>query len=507
MLDLIVRNVTVVDGSGEKSYLGDVGIKDGVFVMDTAGTNAAMEVDATGKIMTPGFIDSHSHMDVLLGKMDDVAAIAKINQGVTTEITGQCGESRFPLVDTDEYFDYMERLPKVGNYAFMCGHSAIREKVMNMCASKPSQAQLQLMKDYVKKGMEHGAFGMTSGLIYVPGVYAQEEELTELCRIVHEYGGTYATHMRSESDHIVKAVEEAIRVAENAGVPLVISHHKICGKQNWGKSKDTLGLVHAAIDRGMKVTIDQYPYDASQTTLSTSIPPDYFTEGYDVLCRKLMDEKVRKEIRARMTAPDINYNCGYRNAGGFDGILVVSTPKTKDAEGLTIEQYAAKCGIDPFDAYFNIIAANGKDTGAIYFVINPGEINDIYLDENTIVGSDSNIFSAQGPVHPRAYGTFVRSIRHYVKDEEIISLEKAVRKQTSLTAQRWGIKNKGLIKDGYDADFLLLDYDRLEDKATYTDGRQLCEGVDEVYVSGILVYKDKKLTGAKPGRCVLKTNM
>lgn len=504
MLDIIVRNASIVDGSGEKMYVGDIGVKDGKFVSDVAGTGAAYEIDATGKLMTPGFIDSHSHMDALLGKMDEVAAIAKINQGVTTEITGQCGESRFPLVDTDEYFREMKRIPKVGNYAFMCGHSAIREKVMQMNSSEPTKDQLQLMKDYVKRGMENGAFGMTSGLIYVPGVYAKEEELIELCKVIHEYDGIYATHMRSESDNIIPAVKEAIDVAEKADTALVISHHKICGKQNWGSSKETLRLVHDAINRGMRITIDQYPYEASQTVLSTSIPPEYFTDGYDVLCSMLKDNNVREKIRQRMTAENIDYNCGYRNAGGFGGILVVSAPKTKEAEGLTIEEYAKKTGKDPFDAYFDIIAANGKDTGAIYFVINPGEINAIYLDENTVVGSDSNIFSADGPVHPRAYATFVRSLHHFVKEEKIISLEKAVYKQTFLTAQRWGIKNKGLIKDGYDADFLLLDYDRLEDRAVYTDGRRLCDGVDEVYVAGTLVYKDKKLTGAKPGKCVLK---
>lgn len=504
MLDLIVRNAIIVDGSGNKAYIGDLGVLDGVIITEPGDEDAREVVDATGKYLCPGFIDSHSHMDRLLGNMDAVASMCKINQGVTTEVTGQCGESVFPIRDVDEFFTWIDRHSKVGNYAFLCGHSAVREKVMQMNPEIPNERQMSQMKDYVKRSMEHGCLGMSSGLIYIPGVYGKEAELTELCQVVHEYDGTYATHMRSESDHIVEAVQEAIRIAENANVKLVISHHKICGKQNWGKSKETLRLVHEAIGRGLGVTIDQYPYNASQTVLNTSIPPEYFVNGYDVLIEKLKKPKIRNDIRKRMTADPIDYNCGYHNVGGFAGIVVVSAPNTPGAEGKSVEAFAGEIGKDPFDAYFDILIENGGIGGAVYFGINENEINDIYLDENTVVGSDSVIYSEDGPVHPRAYGTFVRSLNFFHKKEKIISLEEAIRKQTSLTAQRWGINRKGLIAPGYDADFVIFDYEQLEDMASYAEPRNLCKGIEKVFVAGKAVYMDGKMTGEKPGKCVYR---
>lgn len=505
MLDVIIRNAKVIDGSGQNAYIGDVGIENGKIVLNCDVMKATEEVDATGKILCPGFIDSHSHMDALLGKMDTTAFTCKISQGVTTEMTGQCGESVFPLRDIDEYFEWVDKHPKVGNYAFLCGHSAVRQKVMEMRSEVPTKAELTQMKDYVNKSMEHGCYGMSSGLIYIPGVYAKENELIELCKVVHDYDGTYATHMRSESDHIIKAVKEAIDIAETARVKLVISHHKIVGKPNWGKSKDTLGLVHAAIDRGLTVTIDQYPYNASQTVLNTSIPPEYFVNGYDNLIKLLKEPKIRAEMKTKMTAEPTTYNCGYRNVGGFNGILVVSAPNTRAAEGKTVEEYAKEIDKDPFDAYFDLLIDNDGIGGACYFGINTEEIDSIYLDPNTVVGSDSVIYSEDGPVHPRAYGTFSRSIKYFCKDKRIISLEEAIRKQTSMTAKRWGIKNKGLIKEGYDADLLIFDYDELEDMATFKEPRRISKGIEKVYVNGVLTYADYKFTGAKPGKCVYKS--
>lgn len=502
MLDLIFKNATVVDGSGAPAYVGDIGVKDGKIVTGCGNMEASKTVDASGKILSPGFIDSHSHMDHMLGQPDEVSALCKVSQGITSEITSQCGESQYPGRDTSEYFYFAEKLPKVENYAFLAGHSSIREKVMGTSGDVPSESQLTRMKGYVEEAMEHGCFGMSTGLIYIPGVYAKTDELIQLAQVLHPYGGIYATHLRSESDFITEAVSEAITIAKTADIPLFLSHHKIVGVHNWGKSAETLSLVHKALDAGMKITLDQYPYEASQSNLNTSIPPAYFIDGYDHFVDQLNDPNVRREIKRRMTADKVDYNCGYRNAGGFQNIVIMSTPNTPEAEGKSVADYAKLAGKDEFETYFDLLAANHGTGGACYFCMDENELDRIYLDENTVVGSDSVLFNADGPVHPRAYGALVRSLTYFCKKKKIVTLEKAIYKQTLLTAQRWGLPNKGLIRDGYDADLVLFDWDALEDTATYLSPRQYAKGIEQVYVGGALVCSGGRLTGAHPGKVI-----
>ena len=505
MKELIIKNVRIIDGSGAPSYIGDIGAEDGKLVLSPSG-DTKCEIDGTGLCVSPGFIDSHSHADYAIETKIGLAEEARLNQGVTTEVTGQCGSSCFPAQESiDTFFENAEKMPKAGNYAFLAGHGAIRRAVMDCRSGSPSPAELERMKAHVREAMEKGCFGMSSGLIYVPGVFADTEELISLARETAPYGGIYATHMRSEADHIVEAVKEAIRVAETAGVPLVISHHKCMGKSNHGRSVETLALIHEAIARGVRITMDQYPYEATSTSLTTSVAPHWFTEGNDAFAERLADPAVRAQIKKEMTAEPVSYNCGYRNAGGFGGILVAQAPETPEAEGMTIEAYAKQLGKDPFETYFDLLAANRCRCNGNYFAMCDEDIDRIYLDENTCVGSDCLFGSASDHPHPRSYATFVRSIVRFHKERGLVTLEEAVRKQTSLTAERWGLPGKGLLKEGYDADLVLFDAETLADRATYSRPRLFAEGMRGVFVAGKCVFRDGKLTGEKPGRCIRHT--
>ena len=499
MLDFIIRNARIVDGTGAPAFVGDVGILNGKITFHTRDEARAV-IDAAGLTLTPGLIDSHSHNDRFIGLDPQVFAVSKISQGITTEVTGQCGSSPFPVPDPHDaeirgffaeemspehlkdierfrdfqtYLTYADAQPKPGNYAFLQGHGMLRMSVMGRANRKPTADELALMKARLRDAMEHGCLGLSSGLIYVPSVYADTEELIELCRVIRPYGGVYATHMRSESDHVVEAVREAIAIAKAADVPLVISHHKVCGKRNWGASRETLRLIHEAIDGGMRIMLDQYPYTASQTGLCQCMPPKYFAEGPAVFAKLLRDPDVRAKVKAEMTEEPPQYNSSYQNAGGFGGILVLSCPGAPEAEGLTVREYAQKLGRDEFEVYFDMMA-------------------------------DGCVGALDGPTHPRAYGSLVRALCTFSQQTGLASFEEAVRKETGLTAARWGLAGKGRIAEGMDADLVLMDVDRLQDNADFMHPRALCSGIEKVLVGGVVAYENGRLTGANPGRCVLR---
>ena len=507
MYDILFRNAKIIDGTGREAYVGDLGVKDGLF--DTAPSgNARAEKDLSGKCICPGFIDSHSHMDRHLGRaLDPIAVESRVRQGVTTEMTGMCGATLFPKEDTEAFFRHVEASPKALNYAFMVGHGSVRDAVMDFRSGPPSAEELERMKDHVRFAMEKGCFGLSSGLIYIPGVYADTEELIALAKVTAPYGGIYATHLRSEADRLVEAVEEAITIAREADVALFLSHHKAMGIANWGKSEKTLELVHEAIRRGQKITIDQYPYTASQSALMNSIPPEYFTEGKKAFAERLRDPALRKELKRRMTEPEIRYNSGFRNAGGFERIMIASLPKTQGLSGITIAEYARQKQMDPFECYFDLLAENECEGYGIFFAMDEADLERIYLDENTCVGSDATFGSIDEHNHPRSYGTFIRSLCYFHKDRGLVTLEEAVRKQTSLTAERWGLRGKGRIADGYDADLVIFDEEKLRDRADFVHPRRTADGIEAVYVAGKAVCVNGIVTEERPGSCIYRENI
>ncbi len=530
MLDYKIKNANIVDGSGKPAYRGTVGIRDGKLTFHTD-EDAREELEAEGLFLCPGFIDSHSHSDRYIGTDPEIISLCKISQGITTEVTGQCGSALFPVPPTrreqmrdyftedmnqeqldnvtrfqtfSSYLDYVREQKLAVNFAFLQGHSTLRLAVMGYENRKPTENELEEMKSLLRESMEAGCLGLSSGLIYVPGVYADTEELIELCKVIRPYGGIYATHMRSESDHVTEAVKEAIRIAEEAGVPLVISHHKVCGQRNWGASEETLRLVEEAIGRGVRITLDQYPYVASQTGLCQCLPPKYFTSGAKAAAELLKDSDMRARIKQEMTEVPCSYNSSYQNAGGFGGILVLSGTKVKDAVGMRLDEYARRIGKDPFEAYFDLMEANEGIGSGAFFCMDEKELERIYMSPNTVVGTDGLNGSNDGAVHPRAFGTMVRALRLFCKEKKLLTFEEAVRKQTSLTAGRWGLTGKGSIAEGMDADLVLLDYDRLEDKADFLNPRRLCTGIEKVFVNGRLTYEEGKPIEAFAGKVYLR---
>ncbi|HBW37554.1 amidohydrolase family protein [Desulfosporosinus sp. BICA1-9] len=529
MFDIIIKNGIIVDGTGEKRYKGNIGIKDGkITFVGSCCENEISEakeiINAEGLIITPGFIDFHSHSDFVL--LVETRATNMLKQGITTEVTGHCGLSLIPLSDeivrqmkpyipSEKYNelavisrrppDIISKIEKSNlgtNIAFLVGHGTIRAEVMGYEDRKPSDKELEKMKALIREAMEAGAIGMSSGLIYPPGVYAKEEELTELCKIVSEHGGIYTSHMRSESNFVIDSVKETIRIGENAKLPVVISHHKIAGKQNWGKSKETLKLIEEANFKGIKVRLDQYPYKAGATSLMSALPPNYAVDGFSKLLEKLQDKKIRHEIKQLLMSNQVDfenliYGCG------LDGVLIVEAPTTKELCGKTIAQLAKELNKDPYDTIFDLLIENEGNVGAVYFMMDYEDIERIMAYKFTMGGTDAIYINEQLPAgHPRFTGTFTKILSEYIRDKKIVSLEEGIRKLTSMPADIAGFSTKGIIKEGYDADLVILDYENLKANSDFINPSAPNEGVKYVLVNGKIAVKDDTITGICAGKVI-----
>ena len=526
LLDILIKNANIIDGSGKPAYRGNVGVKDGKLVLDTEGAEAAKTIDAAGRCLAPGFIDAHSHGDMILGSED--AHLFKTTQGVTTEIVGQCGLSMAPVVPENmqatqnmlsmgttwfpddmknwnsfsRYLEYADKQPLTANAKMYIGHSTLRISVMGMANRPATDKELDTMKGVLREAMESGAAGFSTGLIYTPSCYAEEKEIIELAKVIAPFNGIYASHMRDEANFVVDAVKETINVGRQAGVRVDISHHKMLGKPNWGKQKQTLALIHQANDEGIRTICDQYPYTRNMTTLNACMPPWYFENGFASMTDKLRDPAFREKLRQEMEDPATPYDNYYLNAGGWSGVYVYSAAKTPEAEGRFITEYAKLIGKDPWTAFFDLCVENNCSTGGVYCSMCDEDVCEIIRDPYCIVGSDGLTRSWKEKGHPRASATFPHAITYFVKEKGILTLEQAVNKMTGLTAEYLLIKNKGFIRDGYDADLVLFDYDRLQDTATYINSNSITEGIDCVIVNGAIVYADKQFTGEYSGRMI-----
>lgn len=526
MLDLLIKNAAIVDGTGAPAFTGTVGAAEGKIVFADAQTPARHVIDGAGLYLCPGFIDVHSHGDLVLGR--DFAKLCKISQGITTEITGQCGTSMFPVLPEhaeemkgvlsvgavtfpkefheftsfERYGKYADQLGLTANTKILLGHGSLRVSVMGYQNRPCTPAELDQMKALVREAMEHGAFGLSSGLIYSPSCYASTEELIELCKVVAEYGGVYATHMRNESYDVVTSVKEALRIGREANLPVFISHHKVQGRPNWGLSAETLRLVAQARSEGQMVTVDQYPYLASMTNINAVVPPKYFAGGVSGLAKLAADPSARARMKADILSPDTPFENQYLNCGGWEHIQISSLVNTPEYDGMTIAEAAQARNQDGFDAYFDLLAANEGIGTAIYFSMCEEDLCRIFMAPDTVVGTDG-LFRAWGEkVHPRAWGTFPHAICYFHKEKKLLSLEDMIHKITLLPAQRTMLDHKGAIQEGWDADLVLFDYQKLRDVADYKHSNELCEGIETVIVDGKIAYHHKKLTGETPGRLI-----
>ena len=526
MLDYLVKNARIIDGNGAPSYMGSVGIAAGKIVM-TNGTEVAQRViDAAGRCLTPGFIDAHSHGDILLGTRDN--QLFKTNQGITTEIVGQCGDSMAPvspahLMEVQDqlslgtpsfpddmvnwtsfarYLEYADAQNKTTNVKMYIGHSSLRIAVMGMENRPATDKELDTMKGILRESMEAGAAGFSTGLIYTPSCYAEEKEIIELAKVIAPFDGIYASHMRDESNLVVESVKETIDVGRQAGVRVSISHHKMLGKPNWGKQKETLRLIHEANAQGIPVVCDQYPYTRTMTSLNACIPPWHFSQGVGAFVERLADPAFRAQLKAEIADPGTAFDNYYLNAGGWEGVYVSSAPATADAEGCFITEYADLLGTDPWNAFFDICAKNHCATCAVYSSMCDEDVCEIIQSPYCVVGTDGITRAWHEKGHPRATATFPRAINYFVKEKGILTLEQVIHKMTGLAAKSLLVKNKGLIQAGYDADLVLFDFDRLRDTATYSNPNSLTEGIDYVFVNGQIVYQDKELTGCYSGKMI-----
>lgn len=529
MFDIIIKDIKIIDGTGNPGYKSDVGILKGKieYIGKIRNVQCETTIDGADLVLTPGFIDAHSHTD--LNIFDDTSAYSKLIQGVTTEITGNCGLTLAPVSEGhfDElkkylafgtqgckmtekwpsfttfgrYLDEVEKQKLGINLGFFVGHGSIRLAVMGFENRRANSDEMGKMKDLLKEAMEAGAIGMTSGLIYPPGVFTPKDEIVELCKVISEYGGIYASHIRNESHDVINAVNEAIEIGRLSGIPVHISHHKISGKSNWGNSDKTLKLIDDTINEGFEVTLDQYPYTAGQTNLGVTLPPEYYGGGLKKMVERLCDKSKWGEIKEDILNPQRKWE-NFVSQCGFENMLVLSANKTQEAEGKTIAEYAAEKHIDPFEALFSIMALNEGDVNAAFFTMNEMDIENIMKYPFTMVGSDAGLLFRGMSNHPRFMGSFPRVLGRYVRDKKVLRIEEAIRKMTSLTALKMGLKTKGLIKEGFDADIVIFDPDKITDRADYKKPNLPPEGIKYVIVNGKVAIKDNNYMNSESGKVI-----
>lgn len=519
-VDMLIKNVEIIDGTGCLPSFGMVAISNGKLCADGVRWESDQVIDGTGLTLAPGFIDVHSHGDFVAGH--DYARLCKVSQGITTEIAGQCGSSCFPVtsesrdllyananivgedidknLDTftnlDGYKAYLEKSRLSANMMLFMGHSALRLAVMGTSDAKPDEVQMAKMKELLENAMKQGCAGLSTGLFYPPSAYADVDEVSALCEVVAKYGGIHTTHIRNEGSQVLKSLEEVLEVSRRTGVKLNVSHHKICGQKNWGMSKETLALLDAARAEGLTVTMDVYPYLASMTKLAACIPTEYFVKGTAWLQEELKKPELRAEIREKME----NYEDGrYRQCGGFTGVMIGVCPSRPEADGKFISDFAKEVGEDPFELFFDLLVQDGGKCNAIYFTMCEEDLERIVKDSHTMIGTDGLVASLEGKTHPRGWASFPRAIRLFVKEKKLMSLETMIYKITGLAAKTYGLKKKGRIADGYDADLVLFNKEEIGDAADFVHSSRLCTGIKTVIVGGKIVYTDGTLTEEAPG--------
>ena len=525
--DLIIRNGHILDGAGGPWYAADVAIRAdriaAIGKLDSA--HAKKVIDASGRVVSPGFIDILGQSETSL--LIDNRSLSKLSQGITTEITGEGGSiapqnantlgpmkpflDQFHLaVDWTTLDGYFRRLEKTGtplNIGTYVGAAQAREAVIGDDDRVPTPAELEQMKSMVADAMKDGALGISTALIYPPGHYAKTDELIALAKVAAQYGGIYATHMRSEGASEMQAIDEAIRIGREGGLPVEIFHLKVIGKSRWGSMPLVVEKINAARGSGLDIRADQYPYVAGGTALASCLPPWMADGGASKFLERLHDPKIRERMKREMGEDHQDWENLYLDSGGGSGVLIagVVNPALKKYDGKTVAQMAKAEQKPELDALFDFILADKAQTGALYFIAGESDLRYALKQPWTSIGLDAGELSLDGPLfephtHPRAFGTMPRFLGHYVRDEHLLPLPEAIRKITSMPAQREHLTNRGLIKIGFYADITIFDPATIIDRATYANPTKLSEGVDYVFVNGQLEYDHGKLTDAKAGR-------
>ncbi len=524
---MLIRDARIVDGAGTPWFRADVAVSHGrIAAMGCLGpeVQAARIVEARDRCLMPGFIDPHTHSDfVLLGAP---GADDKLLQGVTSQAIGECGFSAAPVTDASiaeynryvgflragvepawtwrgfgQWLDHLDALPLGTNVVSYVGHATVWTSIMGFTYRTPLASETAAMADLVRACMDEGACGMTSGLVYPPGMNCPPEEVSAVAAGLRERRGVYESHMRNESWNLLACVAETIAVGERNHIPVQIAHHKACGPKNWGMLSRSLEMIDAARQRGVDVTFNQYPYDAGSTTLRAILPGWIQQGGVDELCSRLRSRELRDKVSRDILAEVCDWENYYQNSGGAAGIILLHLPASPEVEGKTLEEAARDMGIDdPLEAAYDLILANnGADTVA-YRMMSLDDMICGLRHPAGMIASDSIPSPAGAKAHPRLCGTYPRMLAVCVRDQGLVRLEEAVRRMTSAPARRLGLSDRGLIAPGMAADLVLADLDRLRDNATFADPRGKPEGIDLVLVNGVVAAENGLVTGAGSGR-------
>jgi N-acyl-D-amino-acid deacylase len=537
--DTIIKGGRIIDGSGNPWYKGDIAVagEEIVCIARNMETEAEHKIDATGFVVAPGFIDAHSHADsstLFYREMESVVA-----QGITTVVAGQCGSSIAPVnpdlreelekrwagwlppeiefgITWTTFEEYLQEEEKDGlgaNVAHLVGHGAVRIASMGFEARAPTAGELEGMRGHVAEAMEAGAYGLSTGLIYPPGIFAETPEIVELAKVAARYGGVYDTHIRGEGKTLLKSLGEAISIGKEVEIPVQISHHKAATKSFWGKSIDTLTLLEKTRIEGVDITVDQYPYQAGSTSLVTCLPPWAHEGGMERLLERLQDPELRKRIRG-----DIESGLpGWENfAGelGWENVYVTSvkTDMNRYAEGKNLFEIQEHRGDpDPYTSLFDLILEEDGAAGMVIFAMDEVDVQRIMRHPLQMVGTDSGAsgttgFMRRGKPHPRGYGTYPKVLGRYVRESGNLTLEEAIRKMTSFPAQRFGLHGRGLLKPGMVADIVVINPNTVVDTATYQEPHQLPKGIEHVMVNGEITVQQSVPLGNLAGRTLRKSH-
>ncbi len=527
--DVILRHGLIYDGSGAPPVVGDVAMKKDTIaaVGDLKDRTARREIDVSGLAVAPGFINMLSWANESL--IEDGRSEGDIRQGVTLEVMGEGdsmgplnskmkkdmvaleGDIKYPIrwTTVGEYLEYLEKRGVSENIASFVGATTVRVHEIGYADRAPTAAELERMKLLVRQAMEEGALGLGSSLIYAPAFYAKTDELIALGRVAAAYGGIYISHLRSEGNQFLEALDELLTISREARIPAEIYHLKAAGQANWSKLDAAIQKVETARASGQRITADMYPYVAGATGLDASMPPWVQEGGYVEWAKRLKDPTVRERVRREMVTPTDKWESLYLASGSPENVLLIAfkNPKLKPLTGKTLAEVAKLRGKSPEETAMDLVVEDGTRVGTVYFVMSEENVRKEVSLPWVSFGSDEGSYAPRGVFlksnpHPRAYGNFARLLGRYVRDEKLITLEEAVRRLTTLPAEKLSLDRRGALKPGHFADVVVFDSARIEDHATFDKPHQYATGVMHVFVNGTQVLKDGEHTGAKPGRVV-----
>lgn len=500
--DILIKNGKILDGTGNSWYYADIAVQHGKIAAIGKLNNwtAAKTLDARGLIVAPGFIDVHTHIEG--DEKKNPTADNFIYDGVTTVVTGNCGLSQ---VNIGSYFRMIDSLKTSINVASLIGHNDVRKAAMGSANRDPDEAEMKKMEGLVEQAMKDGAVGLSTGLIYIPGTYSKTEEVVRLAKAAAKYNGVYASHMRDEGDSVTQAIDEAIHIGREAKMPVEISHFKLSGQQNWGRSNETLPMIIKAREEGLDVTIDQYPYTASSTSLSTLLPDWILADGQDSIKARLAIPAIRETVTAYMLMRLKKRKLKHFSYPVVASFRADSTLNGKSIEAINLLKRKKHKAAKEAETIIEMMEQGGA--GMIFHGMSDKDVKAIMQYPFNMFASDASIrvFGSGNP-HPRGYGTNARVLGKYVREEKVISLEEAIRRMTSLPAQKFQLSNRGLLREGYAADIVIFDEQTVADLSGYDKPHQYSTGFKYVLVNGTLTLDEGKHNGTRAGATLRMKN-